>query len=162
MRGTEKENRARAQAEAQYESIKAMVERLEHTEAGCVGDDCELDPATIKAGLNFHPTEELTAEDIENYHCPDDALEQIQEDPLTIDVRSAWEPAGTTISPAEYQILLCTGGPAARIIGELGTYNEPVTARLEYQDWFTQWELHHAADEAILLKYAEQFYYSEH
>lgn len=65
---------------------------------------------------------------------------------------------------AEYRILLCTGGPAVRIIGELGKYAEPETARIEYQDWDTPWEeyvITNAKDQEALLTYCRQFYFGE-
>ena len=63
--------------------------------------------------------------------------------------------------PALKRILLCTGGPAVRIRGDLGAYSEPNTAELEYQDWFTPWERlpTDSADEEILLTYARSFYF---
>jgi hypothetical protein len=42
--------------------------------------------------------------------------------------------------PSEFMILLCTGGPAVRIRGELDRYSEPEKPRIEYQDWFTPWQ----------------------
>jgi len=32
------------------------------------------------------------------------------------------------------EILLCTGGPVVRIVGDLSQHHEPDSARLEYQD----------------------------
>jgi hypothetical protein len=39
----------------------------------------------------------------------------------------------------EYRILLCTGGPAVQITGNLSSYNEPAAATLQHQDWFLPW-----------------------
>ena|SRR5215831_15384979 len=71
----------------------------------------------------------------------DDAeiLRQIYENPLSVSVRSDWQTLGSRFEPSKYQILLCWGGPAVRVIGELDG-GDPVTAHLEYQDWFTPWE----------------------
>ena len=68
------------------------------------------------------------------------AIEAIYGDPLSVTVRDGWRTLGDESETEEYQILLCTGGPAVRIYGELGACNEPVTAILQYQDWFTPWE----------------------
>ncbi len=85
-----------------------------------------------------------------------------------MEVRSGWYAAGMPdldAFPAEYTILLCTGGPAVRIIGELDQYGEPETARLEHQDWGTPWTEYYADhmprddQETALLTYARQFYY---
>lgn len=92
--------------------------------------------------------------------------EEIQDLPLSIEVRSGWHlPTYTTYmtnpSPEEYRILLCTGGPAVQITGDLNDYAEPITAKLQYQDWFTPWENYHltANEEQILLDFAQLFYY---
>src|SRR3989304_3914771 len=68
-----------------------------------------------------------------------DAREAIEEDPLSVEVRSDWHEPGGDSDPGEYCILLCTGGPAVRIIGRLDTHSEPPSARLQYQDWGTPW-----------------------
>jgi len=95
----------------------------------------------------------------------EEAAELIQEDPLSVLVRDGWRSPGapTEDGPEEYEILLCTGGPAVRIHGELNQWNEPRSARIEYQDWFQPWkELEITQDqEDALMVYAQQFYYGE-
>lgn len=88
------------------------------------------------------------------------AKQAIQEDALSIEVRSGWVSAGSALEPEEYMILLITGGPAVRVIGELNM-EQPETARLEHQDWFTPWtELPLEEEETeALLAYASQFYF---
>jgi hypothetical protein len=89
----------------------------------------------------------------------------IYEDPLSVEIRTDWhavaaQPCGAT----EFKILLCTGGPAARIIGTLNQYDEPETATVQYQDWFTAWHTLHGLTEAedeALLEYCRQFYFAE-
>ncbi|MDR6858912.1 hypothetical protein J2W96_005244 [Variovorax guangxiensis] len=44
----------------------------------------------------------------------------------------------------EFEILLCTGGPTVRIVGDLDHHGEPDRARIEYQDWFEPWREAHA------------------
>ena len=94
-----------------------------------------------------------------------DPAERIHEDPLSVEVRSDWHsPGDGNDKPTEYNILLCTGGPAVRIIGELDEHGQPETATIEYQDWFTPWERYlDTSDEEdeVLLTYAQQFYYGE-
>ena len=102
--------------------------------------------------------------DLENDDAVDDgqpASERIQGDPLSIAVRSGWQPPGSSFEAEEYQILLCTGGPAVRIIGELGPYDVPENAEIEYQDWFTSWTPLgiYGDDEDAVLTYARQFYF---
>ena len=60
--------------------------------------------------------------------------------PLSVLVRSDWASPGCDLQPAEYEILLCTGGPAVRMRGDLSDYGEPDTVCLEYQDWFASWD----------------------
>src|ERR1041384_3334165 len=70
----------------------------------------------------------------------EDAEQRIQEDALSVEVRSEWHSPGDAngIENGEFQILLSTGGPAARIMGELRD-GEPHRAWLEVQDWGTSW-----------------------
>lgn len=98
----------------------------------------------------------------------DDSLEQaveaIHADALSVQVRSDWyDPGSEDRSPAEYNILLCTGGPAVRIIGTLSEYLEPDSAHMQYQDWGTPWTGYPltSEEEAIVLEYAQEFYYGE-
>lgn len=62
-----------------------------------------------------------------------------------------------------YNILLCWGGPAVRIIGKLSENNEPETAEIQYQDWFTLWETLKISEEEknALLEFAQKFYFGE-
>lgn len=90
----------------------------------------------------------------------DEDADTIHEDALSVQVRSGWVTVGEPLTPEEYEILLCTGGPACRIIGTLNDYGEPETARLQHQDWFTPWQDYTDAEEEILLTYARHFYFS--
>lgn len=92
----------------------------------------------------------------------EDAEERIQEDALEVQVRSGWHaPGDPDATDDEFYILLCTGGPAVRIRGELGEHNRPTRAWIEYQDWGTPWTRFFDADQATLLAYCEQFYFGE-
>jgi hypothetical protein len=88
----------------------------------------------------------------------------IQEDPLSIEVRGDWHAVGAeSAKPSEFKIELCTGGPAVRIVGELNEYNEPECGFIQFQDWFTAWQLlplNDAESEAVL-EYCRQFYFAE-
>ena len=132
-----------------------------------------LDPndPRAKAGAHFalaNPDEaeelaelQAAAGDCENR---EEAEQRIQEDALSVEVRSDWyAPGGEGPEPpAEYLILLSTGGPATRIIGELDQHGEPESARLQAQDWFTPWTDYRGdkISEAELLTYARQFLFS--
>ena len=109
---TETRDSLKATFDAQLESIVEMVTALQAAEEA--GDD--------------------EARDI--------ADEEIQNDAISVEVRSGWHSPGSTDgsqTPAEYKILVCTGGPAARIVGDLSEHGEPENAVLEVQDWFTPW-----------------------
>lgn len=91
----------------------------------------------------------------------DDAQQRISDDPLEVQVRFDWYSPGDELPnvPAEFKILLCTGGPAVRIVGELNERGEPDRAWLEFQDWGTPWIEYHGenADGDALVRYAAHF-----
>jgi len=159
----ETRNRARVEAKAQLESIVAMVKRMGHCQE-CDGTDCELTDQEILEGLNicYEPGMKASDEDREEYHDEDKARQAIEEDPLEVSVRSDWHTPGQDGDATEYMILLSTGGPACRIVGDLNDYGEPESAAIEYQDWFTPWERYGAITEnedQALLTYARCFYF---
>lgn len=160
---------AELQAKAQLESIREMLaavavdyDRLEELrEEKADGDDTR---AVNWAKENLEAAAELAELEAAAGDCTDedDARERIQEDPLSVQIRSGWYSSGETPEPEEFEILLCTGGPAVRILGELDQYGQPSRAWLEYQDWGTPWTLYHeqgAGD--TLVEYAQQFYFGE-
>jgi hypothetical protein len=92
------------------------------------------------------------------------AQDRIQESVLCVEVRTSWHTVGDDDSkPTEYNILLTTGGPALRIIGDLDKYCQPENARLEWQDWGTPWTEYplEAEDDDAVLTFAQQFYFGE-
>lgn len=93
----------------------------------------------------------------------DDVRREIDEGPLSISVRDGWRSPGALNEdgPEEYEILLSTGGPALRIYGKIGDHNEPETAELQAQDWFTPWTRVPDVDEDVLLDYARNFYFGD-
>ncbi len=83
-------------------------------------------------------------------------------DALSVEVRPPWYNVGDTpADPDRYKILLTTGGPAVRIIGELNSWLEPETAELEVQDWFQPWQSFPTSkeDDEALMQYASCFAY---
>jgi hypothetical protein len=90
----------------------------------------------------------------------DEARQRITEDPLSLQVRSDWCNPGEPMVAGEYEILLSTGGPATRIYGEVER-GDPISARLEAQDWFLPWTEYFDADESVLLDYARCFYFGD-
>ena len=158
-----KDNRARQLAEAALQEVVAQVNRLEHAVI-CVGDDsCEATDAEVFAGVNLHydGKNKPTDEEWQEYHDEEKAREAISEGAYGVEVRSDWTTPGHELKASEYTVLLAGGGPAVRIIGELEEFNQPYTARLEYQDWFTPWEEFIVVEDEgrnALLKYASESY----
>jgi hypothetical protein len=110
--------------------------------------------------------EMVTALDSEDVESREGALQNILEDPLSIEVRSGWTVLGQGLVAEEFNILLATGGPAVRIVGELDQYKEPARAWLEVQDWFTPWTEYTGGYDGgrymeTLLTYARCFYFGE-
>jgi len=114
----------------QVAALKLDWDRLEELKDMDAGDMTDEEKEEL---------EELTA-DAEEFKDADDARERIEEGPLSVQVRSAWySPGAEPGPPDEFEILLSTGGPALRIIGDLDEHGQPTRARLEMQDWFTPW-----------------------
>lgn len=125
------EDTALGQAHAQARSIREMVEELE-----AVSNDG-------------------TAKDVET------AEQRIQEDALSVEVRSGWYVSGAAPEPEEFKILLCCGGPHVEMRGELGKHGEPENVALYYQDWGTGLikRDNQPGDQEAFLIYAGQFYF---
>jgi len=90
------------------------------------------------------------------------AIQTIYDDPLSVQVRSGWADSKEDFEPEEFAILLCTGGPAVRLIGELDN-GEPTSVRVQFQDWFTPWEDYPitSEEEEKVLVYCRHFYFGE-
>lgn len=153
------DNHAEEQAAAQYSSIVRMLAAIE-----CDYDRLtELrDSAEALEDLTDEEREELAELEAAAGDCTDEdeARQIIQEDPLEVQVRSDWTNPGETLEAGEFMILLCTGGPAVRIVGELNR-GEPCRAWLEYQDWGTPWTQWFGASSDTLCEYAANFFFGE-
>jgi hypothetical protein len=161
------EDRAQDQAQAQYQSIVGMLDAY-NLDWNRLGELIELKAEAVELGNDDgHDGLIMTVAEMDEMDeliriadgCEDqdDALERINEDPLSVEVRSDWTSIGKTLEPAEYMILLCTGGPAVRIIGELDQYGCPDRAWLEYQDWGTPWTRWYGASSNVLVEYSRFF-----
>jgi len=95
------------------------------------------------------------------YANPEEVQDAVQQDPLSVEVRSGWGTPGEDLTPEEFRILICWGGPAVQIIGDLNQYREPCRARLQYQDWNVGWTDYFDASQETLLAYCRQFYFGE-
>jgi hypothetical protein len=181
---TEKDNHAERNAEGWMQTISEYVAALEcdydrleelRDERQSLVDDIEdaegeHDKETARGHLaawdKDHGEElaELTnaaTANGETFTNSDDVRERIQESPLSVQVRSGWVTPGETMEAYEFEILLTTGGPALRIIGDLDEHNQPERARLQYQDWGTPWTEKVDIDHGALLTFCQQFYFGE-
>jgi hypothetical protein len=175
------ENHAKDQAAAQYESIVAMMsalncdfDRLEELQDERDNLDHETDVVNTASAYGLEQErrafaalvawEEDNAEefndlkrDAGDYKNQDEVREALNNDPLSIEYRSGWTSYGDAANPEEFRILLCTGGPAVQIRGELDVHGAPYRAWLEYQDWGTPWTRYFEADQDTLLAYCQEF-----
>ena len=175
------DNHGLDQAKAQAESIAAMVaaincdyDRLEELRderealenaIESMGNDSVIEPPELEAIrelLNWdnENAEELAALEIEAGECADqdEARENVQNDPLSVEVRSGWDIVGGDLSAAEFRIVLCTGGPHVEIRGELDN-GTPSRAWMMYQDWGTPLTQYFDVEGSTLLAYCQEFYF---
>jgi hypothetical protein len=160
MTTTTEKNHAAENAAAWLDKIEAMVTK--YYQARCshtivpVDDDNTCEDCGALFDENDYPAEPLDE---------DATLEAITESPLSVMVRSGWYVTSENApTPAEYEIILSTGGPALRIVGDLDHNAEPRNARLEYRDWGTPWTYHagfNATDREPLLTFARCFSFGE-
>lgn len=138
------DNHAEQQARAQLRGIRELLaaldldwERLEELKAE------ELDAEKEGRQMPDDDSAELweLREAAGEYRSQEDAEEAIYNDPLSIQYRSGWADSPEDMTPEEFSILLCTGGPAVRIVGEFNWDGTPHRAWLEYQDWGTPWTM---------------------
>jgi hypothetical protein len=174
-----KQDHAKEQAAAQYVGICEMVdalncdydkleelkdekESLQYDIDNADNDEAMKDAIDCMVQFNCDNGGELTAliEAAGDCSDQDEARSAIQEDPLSVEVRSGWVSYGSEMQAEEFCILLCTGGPAVRIMGELDN-GQPCRAWMEYQDWGTGWTRFYYADQSVLLAYCSEFYFGD-
>lgn len=147
--------------ECDYDRLQELRGERENHSDGVAGNGPLLWDAANPGDAEELAALESAAGDCESQ---DDAAERISEDPLSIELRSDWYTADDPPStPGEFRILLGTGGPAMRIVGDLDANCEPSRARIEVQDWFTSWTEYTGdiGDRGYLLTYCQQFYFGE-
>lgn len=151
-----------------YERLQELTDERQELEDAHNDADQESENARLEAKLALKAWDEENAEELaelqeEAGECEDadQARERIQEDALSVEVRSGWTSLGDPLEAEEFCILLTTGGPAVRIRGELNEDGEPARAWLEVQDWFLPWTEYVPADGDVLLDYARCFYFGE-
>ena len=176
------ENHGFTQAQAQTESIVAMVAALEcdyerlqelRDQREDLSNDVEdadeqaefllKEACAALAKWDAENGEELAELEAAAGDCADEeeARETIQENALSVEVRSGWDVVGGDMSASEFRIVLCTGGPHVEIRGELDNYGQPSRAWMQYQDWGTPMTQVFGVEQSTLLTYCSQFYYGE-
>lgn len=167
---------AHKQAIAQVESIVSMVralqvdyDRLEELREE--RDDYQNENLGNLASPEVHAiawaqefpedAEELAGLEDAAGDCSDEeeARERIQDDPLSIEVRSDWCSSADDMEPSEARIVLCTGGPHVEILCDLDR-GQPSRPRVIYKDWGTSGELFDFDHDAVTT-YLEQLYFAE-
>lgn len=138
-------------------SIVGMVAALE----------CDYDRLEDLQGSNADNSSEEDKAELEELiaaagECTsrDEAEQRIHEDALSVEVRSAWTTQGEPLTADEFCILLGTGGPAVRIVGDL-TDDESSRPRLEVQDWGMPWTEYRQIEQSTLEAYVGCFYFGE-
>jgi hypothetical protein len=177
-------NQGLDQARAQAESIAAMVAALtcdydrlqelrdERADLASAAEDSESEDETAQAitalalwddvaRWDDENAEELNTLEHEAGDCTDeeDARNRIQEDPLSVEVRSGWTSLGDTMAPGNFRIVLCTGGPHVEIMGKLDIHGQPYHAWIQYQDWGTPMTPFFNVEQSTLLAYCQEFYF---
>lgn len=164
---------ARDQALAQVANICAMVDALDVDydrleELRDMRSDFAEEYGSVFANPAFewrakNPDEAIELSDLEEAagecESEDDARENIQEDALSVEVRSDWCNPGETMEAAEFRIVLCTGGPHVELVGDLDR-GTPTSVRVLYRDWGDSGELFDF-DHDKVLRYCGQFYFGE-
>ena len=153
---------AAEQAQAQLEVIRVWHQAYQFC------DNEGQDISVLSADVQSFLKDEMDWEHDPDHVSTRDAIsELVVEDALEVKVKSDWHRLGEDSELGEYMILLCTGGPAVRIVGDLES-DQPMTAKLEFQGWFTPWTDYGecigslpAEDTEALLWYAEQFYWEQ-
>jgi hypothetical protein len=104
------------------------------------------------------------AGEAEDHDTESEVREEMEQGALSVQVRSGWHNPGSpdASEPEEYELLLSTGGPALRIVGDLANCY-PTSARLQWQDWFTPWTDHETTDDddKALLTFAGCYWFGE-
>lgn len=129
MSTTTETNTALEQARAQTSAIVELVAALVAAEA--TGDD----------------------------NATDAARQAISESPLSLEVRSGWTTPDQPLEAEEFCLLLATGGPACRIVGQLSD-DQCEFGRIEGQDWGTPWTEYRPTptEHEALTRFCAEFY----
>jgi hypothetical protein len=143
-------------ARATMQTIETLWELATYAERPFGGDTEDLTPAACcmadAEGWDLNGLRDRLGEDVTEY---------ARELPLSVLVRSDWHHVGSESTHSEFEILLSTGGPAVRVLGDLDTYLEPYRPGLQFSDWGVSWTEHPESNCDALLWFAGLFYFGE-
>ena len=143
-------------ARATMQTIETLWELATYAERSYGGDTEDLTPAACcmadAEGWDLNGLRDRLGEDV---------TEHARELPLSVLVRSDWHQVGSESTHSEFEILLSTGGPAVRVLGDLDSYLEPYRPGLQFSDWGVDWTDHPESNVAALLWFAGLFYFGE-
>ena len=162
-----------AALEVDYERLEELTDERADLASEAVDDTNAVRDDAIKALADWDAAdaEELAEElaeltkaatiDGELQTDSDAVRDYITNCALSVQTRSGWHDVGDQTTDKEFEILLSTGGPALRIMGELSEHGSPSRAWLEYQDWGTSWTQYFDIEQGTLLIFCQCFYFSE-
>jgi len=140
MNNTTTKDTSESQAVTQAEHIATLAEVIEWAQDEGLLEDLSPEATALIVG-DLCQTLDTSGEDNHDWQEIGEAADtHLRDLPLEILVRSGWHEYGDpgAAEPEEFQILLCTGGPAVRIRGRFGDHG-PTAAWFEHQDWGTPW-----------------------
>lgn len=170
---TETEHNAHAISNAKgwLESILEMVANYKAAQEGASIECGQCEGTGETESASNGETEECPvcngSGEIDNPHDEEETRREIEESALSVQVRGSWYNPGDPDkggSAEEFEILLSTGGPALRIIGQLDDYGQVYgEPRLQWQDWGTPWTDHDTSTEEdkAIAEFAGCFYFGE-
>ena len=132
---------AKIQAKAQVNSIVELIQYLDWDWDGLADDEI---PEACK------------------YKSREEVEQAIQEEPLSVEVRSGWASSFHSFEVDEFRIVLCTGGPHVEIRGDIGLHGEPQDVKVFYADWDERGEYVLSDEEReAVTEFCQQFYFGE-
>lgn len=127
-------------------------------------DDWEPTDENLASWEADNPRDAQDLADLEEaageYTSEDDAQRALDENALSVEVRSDWCTPGEPMTAGEYRILLCTGGPRVELVGDLGEDMQPTRVRVIHKDWGTHGEMFDF-DHDVVLDYCSRHYFGE-
>jgi hypothetical protein len=153
-----------AALECDYERLQELRDERDSYDQGRAVLDMGEDTQPRGTWAEENPDDAAELEELEEAagDCTDreDAEQRIQEDPLSLQFRSGWANSKEEFEVEEFELLLSTGGPAVRIIGEVRD-GEPHRPRLQAQDWGTAWTDYLDQSTNVLETYCRCFCFGE-